>query len=47
MFVCEQGIRQFYRGTCGRHAGSGTERINENSVAGTRERHGDALVYGN
>ena len=46
MFHCEQGIGQMYRGTCGRHAGSGTERINENAVAGTRGRHGDAMVYG-
>ena len=44
--VCEYRTRHVCRGTCGRHAGSGTKRVNENTVAETRERHGNALGYG-
>ena len=37
MFVCERRTGHLYRGTCGRHAGSGTQRLNEKAVARTRE----------
>ena len=46
MFVCERRTGHLHRGTSGRHHGSGTQRVKEKTVAGTREGHGDGLGYG-